>query len=249
MTIRRGALKCSAEEYREVEWYMKTKVLPSPPKFGNPTLRKEATFGDNKYANYQLVVNRGEWPTVVKRALAHARLTCVEMAVPDPEKFTAVHANFYENGKAGVSRHSDDEPQMVAGAPILSYTFLDPEGVGEGARDFVIYKKPNAEGIEGKGKVATVRLQDGDLLVMGGEMQKHFFHELPRCDSMVGRVNLTVRRYNPHPRTGRRGGRTDIHMSRPPMRPNAEACREMREEERKRRREEGEEESEGDAEA
>ena len=73
------------------------------------------------------------------------------------------------------------------GLPIFSYS-LSPGG----ARRFVFHKKGGGPAVE------ELVLNNGDLLVMGGSMQKYFKHSVPALRKnetfgKVKRINLTVR--------------------------------------------------------
>uniref|UniRef100_A0A6C0IXQ8 Alpha-ketoglutarate-dependent dioxygenase AlkB-like domain-containing protein n=1 Tax=viral metagenome TaxID=1070528 RepID=A0A6C0IXQ8_9ZZZZ len=62
---------------------------------------------------------------------------------------------------------------------------------------------PNASGIDAIDATTggiKIRLESGDLLVMAGDMQKDFTHELPKLNGQVDgryapRLNFTVRRF------------------------------------------------------
>ena len=124
-----------------------------------------------------------------------------------PASFTGVHCNWYADGKAGVQPHQDDEPQLVKGAPIFSYTFLKNAdgcvGTDPMPREFRIYNaEPLGNGKRKRGdKVGSVWLGQGDLLIMCGEMQTYFFHEVPKTNNQkygnTQRVNMTVRAFTP----------------------------------------------------
>ena len=121
--------------------------------------------------------------------------------------FTGVHCNWYADGTAGVQAHQDDEKQLIKGAPIFSYTFLRNADSLTAAkpmpREFRIYNaKPagNGKRIRG-GKVGSIWLGQGDLLIMAGDMQTYFFHEVPKTNhkmySKTQRINMTVRAFTP----------------------------------------------------
>jgi len=84
-----------------------------------------------------------------------------------------------------IGSHSDDESQCVADTPIFSYSL-------GGTRRFVFHPK------RGGNAVLDVRLQNGDLFVMGGTMQQFFKHSVPKLrknESSSDRINLTVRAF------------------------------------------------------
>jgi alkylated DNA repair dioxygenase AlkB len=88
--------------------------------------------------------------------------------------------NFYHNGGEGMGWHSDDERSLAANASILSLSF--------GAeRRFSFRHKLTKQTI-------SVLLENGSLLVMAGETQKYWHHQLPKSTKVSSpRVNLTFR--------------------------------------------------------
>lgn len=89
--------------------------------------------------------------------------------------------NYYEDGAGALGWHSDKEADLFPGAPIASLS-LGAE------RDFQWR-------LAGESTMGTLTLESGSLLVMGGETQRYFEHQVPvrsRVDS--GRLNITFRR-------------------------------------------------------
>lgn len=185
-----GAVTSSQELFEEAWVFADTRVQPTPNPFRRDTFlrRKQATFGRpytfSKQFNNHIADPEHEWPALIQTCLHDAR---TRSSIPDTLQI--VHANWYPDGQAGVSTHADDEGALLAGAPIYSYTFLsDPTC----PRRFVVYengkhKEPYREFLPG----------DGDLLVMGGEMQMHFQHAVPPSSAKrfqrLQRINVTVR--------------------------------------------------------
>lgn len=99
--------------------------------------------------------------------------------------------NYYSNGESKLGFHADDERSMVDGSPIVS--------VSLGAkRDFQIKpysdlgKKKWTE--MGKSGSMNISLSSGDLLFMGGNMQKNYKHAVPpRKRVKESRISLTFR--------------------------------------------------------
>jgi alkylated DNA repair dioxygenase AlkB len=96
-------------------------------------------------------------------------------------RFNSVLLNLYRDGNDSVGWHSDDEPELGE-APVIASVSL---GV---SRDFSLrQKKPGA------GKL-KLRLDSGDLLLMSGQLQHNWQHQLPKTQLPVGeRINLTFR--------------------------------------------------------
>ena len=93
--------------------------------------------------------------------------------------YNAVLCNLYRNGNDSVGLHADAEPEM---APVIGSVSL---GAG---RLFRLKRKD--------GTVAFFeRLPSGSLLVMAGDTQKNFRHEVPKEPRVTQpRINLTFRR-------------------------------------------------------
>jgi alkylated DNA repair dioxygenase AlkB len=209
VVLKRRAIVATDDEFAEAQDFFVTQVDYPPPFMGHPILRKQCTFGTVQYARYKLISERARWPTLVSRVIEATQAFAAELGIEHPEEYDAVHGNYYQCENAGVSKHADDEPQLVPDAPIFSYTFLEHDN-NAGARPFDIMVKTNgAEGVEGTGRVARIVLESGDLLVMAGQMQRHFQHALPKPGSAVEgglapRLNFTVRRFKP-PQPKKRG--------------------------------------------
>jgi len=86
--------------------------------------------------------------------------------------------NLYRNGNDSVGLHADAEPEM---GPVIASVSL-------GAERLFRLKGP-------KGTVAFAeRLPHGSLLIMAGETQKNFKHEVPKEPAITEpRINLTFR--------------------------------------------------------
>lgn len=90
-----------------------------------------------------------------------------------------------------IGLHSDDEPELDTSWPIFSLSWGGP-------RRFLLRPKSKNK----RGVVHEVLLKDGDLLVMGGNCQDEFKHEIPKVrstkDGLVGnRISWTIRRMRP----------------------------------------------------
>ena len=176
----------------------------------NALCRKQATFGakyDFGQHNESIPLDANT-PALVTRCLYFSRCLAAEMerlrtenagtggflseSKPiDPGKYNGVHVNFYPDGNAGVQPHYDKEGDLVEGYPIFSFTFLGGKKLL--ARPFSIYKCD-------KTKLADIVLDNGDLLVMQGEMQKYFLHGVEKKPGRnyegAARLNLTVRAFS-----------------------------------------------------
>ena len=157
---------------------------PNPMNRNQNLLRRQITLGkgyDFGQGVQQEKAPPEDWPTAVSDFLQWVR----DLGYPH----NGIHMNYYPDGKAGIAPHKDDEAAMVAGAPIFSLTLL----VGtQLPRNFQVYD-------DAKHQVAEVALGHGDVVVMGGSMQKHMFHGVKpttrRAFREAGRINLTARAF------------------------------------------------------
>lgn len=95
-------------------------------------------------------------------------------------KYNSCLLNLYHNGQEGMGWHSDNEKELLKNGTIASVSF--------GAeRPFFFKHKETKEKIE-------VMLENGSLLVMGGMVQSHWMHSLPKRKNISKpRINLTFR--------------------------------------------------------
>jgi alkylated DNA repair dioxygenase AlkB len=96
--------------------------------------------------------------------------------------FNCCLLNYYADGSQGMSWHSDDEKVMETNGIIAS--------VSLGAERIFEFKH-KTDAIRKK-----ILLENGSLLLMQGETQKHFLHQLPKSKKVKeARINLTFRRF------------------------------------------------------
>ena len=185
----RGCIPTSPSAFEEL-WDVWDGVAPTPNPY-NPSThlhRRQATIGGPyAFAGQTSQELRGEAASLrlVTRVNADVAQRC------DPQlklQYTMLHINWYPDGRAGMSPHADDEGVLVPGANIYSYTFLSDAAV---PRPFQVYTAAT-------GTLAhEVVLGDGDLLVMGGQMQRYFTHGVKASAAKkfeaLRRINVTVR--------------------------------------------------------
>lgn len=97
-------------------------------------------------------------------------------------KFNAVLINRYRNGDDSVAWHSDDEPELGRN-PIIASLSLG------GTRKLMFRHKTSKET-----EKFTTDLLSGDLLIMKGDLQHQWEHQISKTKKPVGeRINLTFR--------------------------------------------------------
>lgn len=96
-------------------------------------------------------------------------------------KFNSVLLNLYRDGSDSMGWHSDDEKEILAGSAIGSVSFGT-------TRRFMFRRRDN------RNIKIDLELAQGDFLVMRGETQKFWQHQVPKTAKKIGaRINLTFR--------------------------------------------------------
>lgn len=96
-------------------------------------------------------------------------------------KFTSVLINQYRTGNDSVAWHADDEPELGKNPIIGSVSF-------GATRSFQFKHKEHPELKE------KIELQHGSFLLMKGETQHHWLHQIPKTSKQLPpRINLTFR--------------------------------------------------------
>ena len=94
--------------------------------------------------------------------------------------FNKVLLNLYRNGKDSVSWHTDAEPALGKNPIIASVNF-------GATRKFQLRHIKTKEKLE-------IQLTHGSLLIMQGELQHYWQHQVPKTIKKIGeRINLTFR--------------------------------------------------------
>ena len=104
-------------------------------------------------------------------------------------EFNEILLNWYEDGSHYIGAHSDDESQLVPGSPIVTLTLCLP---GE-PRKFRIRDR-------NKKIVKDILTTNGMALVMGGDFQKQFKHEIVKMTGNAAkkagaRISITFRQF------------------------------------------------------
>ena len=115
------------------------------------------------------------WPDALHAVRERLRAEC-------GVDFNGVLANLYRDGNDGMGWHADDEPELGT-RPLLASLSLGA------ARRFAIRHRDDAA------HRLDIELAHGSVLLMGGAMQAHYRHALPKTAHAVGeRINLTFRK-------------------------------------------------------
>jgi alkylated DNA repair dioxygenase AlkB len=157
----------------EIQWRQETIQI-----FGKPTPlpRLTAWYGDEGKSYTYSGIEQHPEPWTPALGIIKARIEQVAEV-----QFNSVLLNFYRNGKDSVSWHSDDEPELGRNPIIGSVSF-------GGTRRFCFKHKRNKE------HKAEIALAHGSFLLMRGETQHHWLHQIPKTSKFVApRINLTFR--------------------------------------------------------
>lgn len=96
-------------------------------------------------------------------------------------KFTSCLANLYRNGKDSNGWHADNEKELGLNPIIASISF--------GTERLFHFKHRYRKELKKK-----LILEDGSLLLMKGETQHNWLHQIPKTQKNIGkRINLTFR--------------------------------------------------------
>ena len=95
--------------------------------------------------------------------------------------YNAVLLNLYRNGKDSNGWHADNETELGTN-PIIASISLGEE------RFFHLKHRKYKE------QRLKIKLKHGSLLIMGGAMQHHWLHQIPKTAKPINqRINLTFR--------------------------------------------------------
>ncbi|MCL6417308.1 alpha-ketoglutarate-dependent dioxygenase AlkB [Aestuariirhabdus sp. Z084] len=139
-----------------------------------PIPRLQAWYGEQGYRYSGLWLEPQPWLSV------HLELLDVLQAVLK-ERFNSVLMNLYRDGNDSVGWHADDEPELGRNPCIASLS------LGATRRFHLRHTKDSQQRL-------SLDLSHGSLLVMSGETQHHWRHQIAKTRRDVGpRINLTFR--------------------------------------------------------
>lgn len=136
-------------------------------------LRRQTTwYGTADYRYSGQVKTAQPWLPVLLKIKAQ-----VEELTTDT--YHAVLLNYYPDGLAGIGWHADDERDLNPNAAIASVSFGATRRFDLRHRD---------------GETLSINLEDGSVLVMAGELQQYWKHQVPvQRKIKQPRINLTFR--------------------------------------------------------
>lgn len=114
------------------------------------------------------------WTTELEALRTDVQTLCLQ-------PFNSVLANLYRDGRDSMGCHADDEKELGQNPLIASLSF--------GETRLLRFRHPPS------GSKLDMDLNHGDLLIMAGQLQHHWRHELPKTrKAKQARINLTFRR-------------------------------------------------------
>lgn len=137
--------------------------------------RLTAWYGNNDkpYSFSGITLQPRPWTTQILEIKSKIEPTCNVI-------FNSVLLNRYCNGNDSISWHTDAEPELGKNPIIASVNF-------GATRNFQLRHIKTKEKLE-------IELAHGSLLIMQGELQHYWQHQVPKTTKSVGeRINLTFR--------------------------------------------------------
>lgn len=162
--------------YRDIAWQQERLFI-----YGRwiEVPRLMAWYGDSdaQYRYSQVTHTPLPWIAVLQTLREDMQSLCGDV-------FNSVLANLYRDGRDSMGCHADDEKELGNNPLIASLSF------GETRR--LRFRHPVS------GRRLDIELAHGDALIMAGEVQHHWRHELPKTRRLTqARINLTFRRILP----------------------------------------------------
>src|ERR1700730_10611930 len=157
-----------------IPWQVETARI-----FGRDMLipRMTAWFGDGRYSYSGILHLPAPFPAIIERL--RARVEALSGA-----SFKAALANLYRTGRDSVGWHSDNESGLGNRPTIASLSL-------GGERRFQFRHRETKQTI-------TLGLRMGHWLIMAGETQRFWLHQVPKtAAAAAARVNLSFRNMNP----------------------------------------------------
>ena len=156
-----------------VEW-KSDKIKVFGKEYDQPRLTALYADNDKPYSYSSITM----YPKPFNKDLMYIK-SKIEEAIS--HSFSSCLLNLYRDGRDSNGWHADNEKELGINPVIASVSF--------GAkRSFRVKHRTLKE------ERHKIILQPGSLLIMGGEMQHHWLHQIPKTSKRVGpRINLTYR--------------------------------------------------------
>lgn len=117
-------------------------------------------------------------------------------------EFNAVLVNWYADGENYIGAHADDERQLIKESPVVTITLCQPSESEKkmGLVSKLALRKFRIRDKKTKEIVKDVMTDNGSVLIMGGQFQKNFTHEIVKITgkaaALVGpRISITLRQF------------------------------------------------------
>lgn len=139
-------------------------------------------YGDRgtQYRYSGLVLEAAGWPDALCKLRERLAEAC-------GIRFNSVLCNLYRGGNDSMGWHADNERELGPEPTIASLSLGS-------TRRFLLRPRRGGRSIE-------FRPQSGSLLLMGGDLQRHWHHQVPKTARPIGeRINLTFRQVMTRPR-------------------------------------------------
>ncbi len=164
-------------QQKNIEWQTETIKI-----FGKSILvpRLVAWYGDKNYAYSGVIHSSKKWNEKLIEIM-HLIDNLTNIITPKfHNNYNSVLLNFYANGEQYMGFHKDNEKSLGA-KPIIASVSLGAN------RKFSCKTTQNNQTV-------NFNLQNGSLLIMGGDFQVDFSHALPKQKKVQqARINLTFR--------------------------------------------------------
>ncbi len=159
---------------QQIKWQQDTITI-----FGKTHLQPRLTawYGDkNKTYTYSNI-------TMYPQNWLHCLLQIKNKIEPVSQiKFNSVLLNYYRHGKDSMGWHSDNEPALGKNPTISSVSFGQQ-------RRFMLKSRDKKNPLK-----SEIILNHGSLLIMAGETQHYWLHQIPKTiKNIKPRINLTFR--------------------------------------------------------
>ena len=154
-------------EQNHITLYGKTHLVP----------RLTAWYGAKSYTYSKIVNHPKLWTQSLLILKKLAEENCSKLGYQ--VEFNSVLINYYRDGNDSMSYHSDDEKELGINPVIASISFGDSRIFG--------FKHQQTK------QTIKIELEDNSFVLMAGDTQTHWQHQISKSKNKQGRINLTFR--------------------------------------------------------